>query len=801
MELPSISSTTSISDNADLRNYYEKLLFKNSSGKSLTDLQNRAHRSNEDDENKERKFDFINGFKSNKNGIKLEQGRNRMPTFSGLKMTSMDTERKIPTSNFFNSQGQLQQQNHPSQNNNQNNLDPNSNGNYQDIFSNYNMSDKMGNGNDVSNSNSHSSPFSEFALPTLHKYQSNPGQDNMDYSNGNQSAGAWNNQKTALSGFEAQQDRNDGRRSSYISDTLIHGQYDIHNNPIPNGIAALRHHSSATGAMDPFMQVNPSQIYGQMPNQTATVQNTMPYGYKNTSNIIPLLNNLNLKGENNYNPQNRSLNNQRFPHQNNPGSRQGQKDIQQYPYNASKQQQDQYNSRFNHYNNGSNFENVKSSHMNDGAHQNTSKNHISESSLDFSICKDNYEELQNETGLLLLAGRQIVSTPKLHQFYLECGANYFSSKEVFKFADFIKEQLVITNDNENTSSSVLSFLDFLKSRNSNYFNKGSKQSNGEENGNLNENGNDPTNGGNASYKPLVLVALKNGKLELLSTPQTTNLLMKRGDLVIIDGDRGKDLVLVVEPSVDLNLALFVNFLKKKIHFDSLITNRNQHISNDNFIGLLEASKSGETPDINPKLYDVVELTELIIPSKQVLRFATPWEVSTNLHNKFQDELRAMHIARSKLSSLNETINGSQQGEKENDNSNQRSKMALNIKILNAEFQFDRKKLTFYYLCEERNDFRDLIKELFKYYKTRIWLCALPNNLEVDTKYYDKDHKELNMYQNMIDGENQMEVQDAPLKSDNSSVLAPPLNKLELDNFQIGVYKELVNQLFKTHFDY
>lgn len=58
-----------------------------------------------------------------------------------------------------------------------------------------------------------------------------------------------------------------------------------------------------------------------------------------------------------------------------------------------------------------------------------------------------------------------------------------------------------------------------------------------------------------------------------------------------------------------------------------------------------------------------------------------------------------------------------------------------------------------------------------------------------------------MYQNMIDGENQMEVQDAPLKSDNSSVLAPPLNKLELDNFQIGVYKELVNQLFKTHFDY
>ena len=41
-ELPSINSTTSISDNVDLRNYYDKLLFKNNSGKSLTDLPRKA---------------------------------------------------------------------------------------------------------------------------------------------------------------------------------------------------------------------------------------------------------------------------------------------------------------------------------------------------------------------------------------------------------------------------------------------------------------------------------------------------------------------------------------------------------------------------------------------------------------------------------------------------------------------------------------------------------------------------------------------------------------------------------------
>lgn len=38
MDLPTVNSTTSISDNVDLKNYYEDLLFKNNSGKSLSDL-------------------------------------------------------------------------------------------------------------------------------------------------------------------------------------------------------------------------------------------------------------------------------------------------------------------------------------------------------------------------------------------------------------------------------------------------------------------------------------------------------------------------------------------------------------------------------------------------------------------------------------------------------------------------------------------------------------------------------------------------------------------------------------------
>jgi hypothetical protein len=37
---------------------------------------------------------------------------------------------------------------------------------------------------------------------------------------------------------------------------------------------------------------------------------------------------------------------------------------------------------------------------------------------------------------------------------------------------------------------------------------------------------------------------------------------------------------------------------------------------------------------------------------------------------------------------------------------------------------DRRKLTFYFLADQRIDFRELVRDLFKTYKTRIWMCAM-----------------------------------------------------------------------------
>ncbi|KAK6887246.1 hypothetical protein K6H09_005479, partial [Candida tropicalis] len=47
-----------------------------------------------------------------------------------------------------------------------------------------------------------------------------------------------------------------------------------------------------------------------------------------------------------------------------------------------------------------------------------------------------------------------------------------------------------------------------------------------------------------------------------------------------------------------------------------------------------------------------------------------------------------------------------------------------MKLIDAEYQFDRKKLIFYYSTSRRIDFRDLVRELFRIYKTRIWMCAV-----------------------------------------------------------------------------
>lgn len=831
MDLPTINSTTSISDNVDLKNYYDDLLFKNNSGKSLSDLPRKLNGNSDNSSNGA--VDPLAGLNTLRNSIKSSgNGMESRRTFDDIDfMNRFSYPQQQPHQHqqqphqqqppFSHPNGFIQEQpsstltsfqmsssnsepmSTPPVSSNNNHMGPTQMGTYQaqqQLFPQFNGNSFRPNGNELldngrdldymrllnkGNLNFISNNGNNFAAPS--HSAGNP----SDVNNQHQSQFNWQ---------QSSHPESTVRRSSYISDTLINHQ-----------MPGLQQKQAPPSQQQQPQGFNPFNSRFGYDNLNSTRLN--PKGVPDFGNGVPPL----YSYDNDANTSNNGANNHNMI-----PSQQYRRNTQPVagfnPAPSSFQQQSRKSNLANPLN-GERIDDIQLVQL-----QRSSSGPSSTNSHNLENDNSNEEKVSLDNGLVLIKGKHLTSSKTLHDLYSDCGSGYFAGSAVFEFTDNMKKMLKLHDSNEShgnknmssideegsTHESILGFLDVLRGCNLNYIND--PESN---NGTVSNNGKNRRKGSfttdltsrnnNSSflpYTPLVLVALKNGKLELLSTPQATNLLMKRGDLVIIDGDRGRDLVLVVEPCVDLNLALFINFLKKKIHFDSLITSESQHYRNEEFIQMLIDSKRGQKKKLNPKLYDVVELTELIIPSKQVLRFATPWEVTTNLHNKFEDELKALHIAQTKLQALNDNS----KSQNTNDgapnsfpNSANYSKPKLNIKILNAEFQFDRKKLTFYYVCEERNDFRDLIKELFKYYKTRIWLCAIPNNLSIDSKYYDNQQKELKLYQDIVKNyntEDLMNVNDfSQIRSNNRINFAPPLNEIQLDNFQVAVYKELVHELF------
>ncbi len=61
-----------------------------------------------------------------------------------------------------------------------------------------------------------------------------------------------------------------------------------------------------------------------------------------------------------------------------------------------------------------------------------------------------------------------------------------------------------------------------------------------------------------------------------------------------------------------------------------------------------------------------------------------------LMSKMQDEAKALQLCQSKV----------------------RAKK-LPMEVVDAEYQWDRRKLTFYFIAEKRIDFRELVRELFR----------------------------------------------------------------------------------------
>lgn len=239
---------------------------------------------------------------------------------------------------------------------------------------------------------------------------------------------------------------------------------------------------------------------------------------------------------------------------------------------------------------------------------------------------------------------------------------------------------------------------------------------------------------------LVLVGFKAGRIDVFYLPLDNQLLigLQVGDLVIVEADRGRDLGKIFKMNISIDEARLLKLLQfqeqqsalsetmgtqndelsvKQMGENSLSTSPNSNLHNS-------GSGSAGTPP--PTLH---------FP-KPILSLAQPNEILQIL-NKNQDEEKACRLCLAKIASATGFPNIS--SPTSSPTSSNINTDLLQMKLIDAEYQFDRKKLIFYYSTSKRIDFRDLVRELFRIYKTRIWMCAVtglpyvPNSSSGNTK--------------------------------------------------------------------
>ncbi|GAA5989228.1 hypothetical protein JCM11641_006574 [Rhodosporidiobolus odoratus] len=190
--------------------------------------------------------------------------------------------------------------------------------------------------------------------------------------------------------------------------------------------------------------------------------------------------------------------------------------------------------------------------------------------------------------------------------------------------------------------------------------------------------------------PLCIVGFKAGRKDLFFVDDP-NLQLQEGDLVIVEADRGRDVGKYLKAcSVD-------EVHKFQQHLVELALGQLANPNNAAMAGGTGGGGQGGQGAAGPA--QLARMTKECQP-KRIYAKAGPSDTHALLA-KAQDEIKALALVRSKV------------GQK-----------GLPMEILDAEWQWDRRKLTFYYTADQRVDFRELVRELFRIWKTRVWLCCL-----------------------------------------------------------------------------
>ncbi|ODN78796.1 hypothetical protein L202_04349 [Cryptococcus amylolentus CBS 6039] len=244
--------------------------------------------------------------------------------------------------------------------------------------------------------------------------------------------------------------------------------------------------------------------------------------------------------------------------------------------------------------------------------------------------------------------------------------------------------------------------------------------------------------------PLYIVTFKAGRRDVYYCPDPT-LLISNGDRVIVEADRGSDLGVVVADQVT---PVDVREWQERMATKALLSGAREHQPPG--MGMDGAPPQGQGPQgpgghqrmpslpqgqgrnqpglllhgmelASLSLDDLLSgvgpggqmevaggatavrgpLAKEIAPKRIFAKSSQGVEEQQRMREKAQDEYDAMMIGREKV-----------------------LQRGLPMQIVDAEYQWDRRKLTFYFKADKRVDFRDLTKECFRIFKSRIWMSMV-----------------------------------------------------------------------------
>ncbi|KAI1095428.1 hypothetical protein F5B19DRAFT_344017 [Rostrohypoxylon terebratum] len=205
---------------------------------------------------------------------------------------------------------------------------------------------------------------------------------------------------------------------------------------------------------------------------------------------------------------------------------------------------------------------------------------------------------------------------------------------------------------------------------------------------------------------LHIVLFKCSRADVFYIQEGTGLTVKPGDLVIVEADRGTDLGTVARDNVDWQTAKELKEHYSEEHYKWLMMySQNAAAAQEGTgAGLMAASNGLQGGAIGgmgpPSQHHMQEPNAGELKPKLIKRLAQSHEIHS-LREKEGNEAKAKRMCMAKV-----------------------KEHGLNMEILDAEFQMDWKKLTFYYFADTYINFNSLVTDLFKIYKTRIWMSAI-----------------------------------------------------------------------------